>query len=100
MTRVNKNIALATALIALLAATQPATADNHRLRLSQNRTAPAGDQLISEQRAAAAAQAATGGKVLGVKFQKGNRPVYLVKVLLNSKRVKTVRVDARTGAVR
>ena len=100
MTRVNKSIALATILLALLATAQPATADNRRLQLSQNRTTQVENRLISEQQAAAAAKRATGGKVLSVKLQKGNQPVYRVKVLLDSKRVKTVKVDARSGAVR
>lgn len=54
---------------------------------------------ISSDRAAAIAAARTGGRVLDVRLQGGSRPVYRVKVLVSGERVRTVRVDARTGSV-
>lgn len=50
--------------------------------------------------AAAAARAATGGRVLGVTASKaGGRTVYRVKVLLPGGRMRTVTVDGPTGQV-
>lgn len=50
--------------------------------------------------AAAAARAATGGRVLGVIARTaGGRTVYRVKVLLPGGRVRTVTVDGPTGQV-
>lgn len=57
-------------------------------------------RLISADRAAAIARQSTGGRVLSVNLTRGNRPVYRVKVLLNSKRVRTVVIDARSGSIR
>jgi uncharacterized membrane protein YkoI len=54
---------------------------------------------ISRERAAALAASRTGGRVLDVRLQRGARPVYRVKVLVSGERVRTVRVDAATGAV-
>ena len=51
--------------------------------------------IISRKRAATIAKRATGGRVLSVELA-GER-MYRVKVLLNDSRVRTVRVDARTG---
>jgi len=55
--------------------------------------------LISRDRAASIARSATGGRVLNIQLNRGNRPKYSVKMLLDGKRVRTVGVDARTGAV-
>jgi uncharacterized membrane protein YkoI len=68
-------------------------------RVAQN--ALSGEQrLISENEAAAIALRQTGGKVLSVNLKGGKNPFYQVKVLLESKRVKTLRIDARSGKVR
>jgi len=64
---------------------------------TDSRSAPA--VSISADRAAAIARAAAGGRVLGVSLKAGRRPVYRVRLLVAGKRVRTVRVDARTGAV-
>lgn len=55
--------------------------------------------LISPDRAAAAARQATGGRVLRVDLHGGGRPWYRVKVLVDGERVRSVRVDARSGRV-
>jgi uncharacterized membrane protein YkoI len=55
------------------------------------------DAHISRDQAAAIARDATAGRVLKVEL-KGN--TYHVKVLLAGERVRTVRIDARTGQVR
>ena len=50
--------------------------------------------------AAAAARAATGGKVLGVRAARADgRTVYRVKLLLPGGRVRTVTVDGASGQV-
>lgn len=55
---------------------------------------------IGEDGAAEAATAATGGKVLAVRWsESGGRPVYDVTVLLQNGQVRVLRVDAQTGAV-
>ena len=54
---------------------------------------------MSRDRAARIAAAATGGRVLGLGLDRGGRR-YRVKVLLDGGRVRTVVVDARTGAIR
>jgi uncharacterized membrane protein YkoI len=51
---------------------------------------------ISRDQAAAIARSATGGQVLSVDLRGS---AYRVKVLLDGKRVRTVGVDARSGAV-
>jgi uncharacterized membrane protein YkoI len=55
---------------------------------------------ISPREAAAIAASATGGRVLDVRFQGGNRPRYRVRILLRGERVRTVTVDAVTGEFR
>ncbi len=59
----------------------------------------ASDVAVSRDRAAAVARSATGGRVLSVSLKNGSQPWYRVKVLVNG-RVRHVRVDARTGAIR
>ena len=59
----------------------------------------ASDVAVSRDRAAAVARSATGGRVLSVILRNGKRPSYRVKVLVNG-RVRSVIVDARTGAIR
>ena len=63
--------------------------------IAQNQTAQ--QNLISPKQAAAIAQQSTGGRVLSVDLA-GQR-VYRVKVLLDNSRVRTIRVDARSGEV-
>jgi uncharacterized membrane protein YkoI len=55
--------------------------------------------LISQDRAAAVARSATGGRVLNIRLEGGGRPKYRVKMLLDGKRVRTISVDARSGAI-
>lgn len=68
-------------------------------RVAQNNLA-AEQRIISEQEAAAIASRSSGGKVLSVNLKNSKRPYYEVKVILDSKRVKTIRIDARSGQVR
>ena len=70
------------------------------LRLAQNNSGATKAKLIPAQQAAKVARQSTGGRVLSVKLRKGKRPVYRVRVLLNSRRVKTVIVDAINGMIR
>jgi hypothetical protein len=76
------------AALAHTAAAQPRT--HNRLLLAQA-------NQISRDEAASAARRATGGRVVGVKKRGA---VYFVRVLLDGERVRTVKVDARTGQVR
>lgn len=55
--------------------------------------------LISSDRAAAVARSATGGRVLNISLKRKGAPRYRVKVLLDGKRVRTIEVDARSGAL-
>jgi uncharacterized membrane protein YkoI len=55
--------------------------------------------LISRERAASIARSATGGRVLKIRLERGKRPQYRVKVLLGEKRVRSIGVDARSGAI-
>ena len=57
------------------------------------------ESLISRDRAAAVARSATGGRVLKVQLKRGDRPQYVIKMLLDGKRVRQVAVDARTGTL-
>ena len=53
---------------------------------------------VSRDEAAAAAQRATGGRVLAVeRAQAGDRPVWRVKVLTRSGEVRVILVDAASG---
>ncbi|HJP04046.1 MAG: PepSY domain-containing protein [Gammaproteobacteria bacterium] len=54
-------------------------------------------ESISRDEAASIAKEATGGRILSVE-RKGNS--YRVKVLLKRERVRTVRIDARTGKLK
>ena len=54
-------------------------------------------EYISRDKAASIAKDATGGRVLSVE-RKGKN--YRVKVLLKGERVRTVRIDARTGKLK
>lgn len=56
--------------------------------------------LISRDRAAAVARSATGGRVLDVRLERGGKPTYRVKMLLDGNRVRSIGVDARSGAIR
>ena len=51
---------------------------------------------VGPDRAAASAGRVTGGRVLGIG---GEPPEYRVKVLTDGGRVRTIRIDARTGKV-
>jgi uncharacterized membrane protein YkoI len=85
-------------LLCLLAAGIAATADVEADRGGKGKGG-GGGALISQDRAAAAARSATGGRVLNIRLQDGKRPQYRVKVLLDGNRVRNVGVDARSGAV-
>lgn len=61
---------------------------------------PAAEIAISPGQAASIAASRTGGRVLDVQLQDGNRPRYRVRVLLGGERVRTVTVDAVTGEFR
>lgn len=65
--------------------------------VAQDKKAKDGPVQISRDQAAAIARSLTGGRVLSVKL-KGNR--YRIKVLVNGERVRTLSIDARTGAVK
>jgi uncharacterized membrane protein YkoI len=55
---------------------------------------------VSADEAAAAVRAASGGRILDVRLEsRSKRPVYRVKVLLDSGRVRIYRVDASDGRV-
>ncbi|MDP6435951.1 MAG: hypothetical protein QF790_07795 [Gammaproteobacteria bacterium] len=54
-------------------------------------------EYISRDKAASIAKNATGGRVLSVE-RKGRQ--YRVKVLLKGERVRTLRIDARTGKLK
>jgi uncharacterized membrane protein YkoI len=54
---------------------------------------------VSSDQAASTVRSVTGGKVLGVRGGKQEGDNYSVKVLLPDGRVRTLRVDARTGQV-
>jgi uncharacterized membrane protein YkoI len=54
---------------------------------------------ISPDRAAAIARSATGGRVLDIRLQRGKRSRYRVKMLLDGKRVRSMDVDAFSGAI-
>lgn len=58
-----------------------------------------GGGLISRDRAAEIARAQTGGRVLDVDLRRNGNPWYRVKVLVDGKKVRSVRIDARTGRV-
>ncbi len=55
---------------------------------------------VSRDQAAAIAQSASGGRVLSVEFQNGGGGRWRVKVLLPNRRVRTLVIDANSGAVR
>jgi uncharacterized membrane protein YkoI len=85
-------------LIAVLAAPYaPAAgpqAATGRLLLAQSSPAVSADQ------AAELVRARSGGRILGVRLESGERgPVYRVKVLLDGGRVRIYRVDANDGRI-
>jgi len=56
--------------------------------------------VISRDQAAAIARSASGGRVLDIRLQRsGNRSRYRVKMLLNGNRVRSIDVDATSGAI-
>jgi uncharacterized membrane protein YkoI len=55
---------------------------------------------VSADEAAAAVRAVSGGRILDVRLEsRSKRPVYRVKVLLDSGHVRIYRVDASSGRV-
>lgn len=103
MNRTRRSLATALIGISLAASLLPAgaLADAHRLELRRNANGGrdnGGDTArISRDEAASIARRAVGGRVLGVELR-GDR--YHVRLLVDGKRVRTVRVDARTGELR
>jgi uncharacterized membrane protein YkoI len=67
------------------------------IRYAQAKDRDSGTEIISRDRAADIARKATGGRVLSVELKGGT---YRVKMLLGGERVRTVRIDARTGKLR
>lgn len=93
-------IHLALIAAALIASAGPAAAahDSRAPARAQSLLAQARD--IGPAAAAAAAQRATGGTVLGVQGgQSGGRVIYRVRVLLPGGRVRTLSVDGASGQV-
>lgn len=85
-------LAASTALVCDVSAARGKKAD-------QSSAAKTQESLISRDRAAAIASSATGGRVLNIDLKRGKRPKYKVKMLLDGKRVRSVTVDARSGAI-
>ncbi len=83
-------------LVVSLASTA-AHAQSGLIHINKPRFFIAQSVLISREKAASIAKQTTGGRVLEVKL-KGNK--YHVKVLLNGERIRTVRIDARTGQLK
>lgn len=90
--------ALFAAAFAVTVAANPAMAGSTGAR--QLAESANGAELISRDRAAAAARSATGGRVLRVELRNNGRPCYRVRVLVDGERVRSVAVDARSGRVR
>lgn len=89
---------LAAALLASPGLTGAAAIPDASPRTDALMLAQAGD--VGAGAAAAAAQRATGGTVLGVQASRsGGRVIYRVKVLLPGGRVRTVTVDGASGQV-
>ena len=86
--------------VALCVAAITADARPARLFVAQASVNQSQARLISADQAAAIARRSTGGRVLSVNLRGGKRPVYKVKILLNSERVRTVTIDARNGNIR
>lgn len=73
------------------AAATPGTADTSSARLAQANG-------VSLDRAVAQVQRRTGGRVLSAETRTENGvPVHYIRVLTGNQRVRTIRVDARTG---
>lgn len=84
--------------LALAGAALPAPADARSPYLEVARQG-GGNVAVSRDQAAAIARSRTGGRVLSVDLRNGGRPYYRVKVLVSGDRVRSVGVDATTGAV-
>jgi uncharacterized membrane protein YkoI len=101
MTKERLGVAALIALIlAASLASAPLPADPRQprpdgIRYAQGKDRDSGVEIISRDRAAEIARNANGGRVLSVEL-KGGR-TYRVKILLDGERVRTVRIDARTG---
>jgi hypothetical protein len=93
-----KPLALQGALLALALFAAVADAQGRRPQPRWFGQAPPHEQRddIGPGRAASLASRATGSRVMGVT---GGTPEYRVKVLEDGRRVRTVRIDARTGKV-
>ena len=70
------------------------------LRLVQKTDAEAPGVSLSRKEAADIARSHTGGRVLSVELRGDGQPWYRVKVLVSDERVRTLRIDARTGSIR
>lgn len=81
-------------LLVVLAIPGPGFAAGWQLLLS------AQGAVISESAAAASAQRAVKGRVLSVQLaDAGGQPIYRVKILTDEGRVRTVVINAQSGAV-
>ena len=96
---INERRGVAAFIAIILAMSLVSAPVNAGPRYAQAQTEQAADVRISRDQAAAAARKATGGLVLKVKLEGKNKAIYRVRVLLEGERVRTVRVDARTGRV-
>ena len=99
----NRRTAIHASLLALAVALGAPSADaarGDRARSDRAQTRQSQDVAVSRDRAAKIARSATGGRVLSVKLTGNGRPWYRVKVLTKGGRVRTVAVDAGSGAVR
>jgi uncharacterized membrane protein YkoI len=85
-------LAMVVAAVCLGGNAWAAPRQTERLQVAQLQAAS-----ISSDQAAAIARSATGGRVLDVALANG---LYMVRVLLSDGRVRTVRIDALTGAIR
>jgi len=91
------SLAMTMLVVTLCAAApqQPAAARGETVRLVQRDEG----RLISRDRAAEIARAQTGGRVLDVDLRRNGSPWYRVKVLIDGRKVRSIRIDARTGRV-
>ncbi|MEO1020659.1 MAG: PepSY domain-containing protein [Pseudomonadota bacterium] len=71
-----------------------------RMAVAMDRIELAQNAAISRDQAARIAQSSTGGRVLSVDYQGRGGGSWRVKVLLPDRRVRTIVVDAQSGAVR
>jgi uncharacterized membrane protein YkoI len=92
----------AAVLVGLLAGTGGAPAEDAERAWAAPLRADSGEQLpdIGADEAATIARGASGGRVLGVRrVELSGRPIYEVRVLLTGGVVRTMQIDAPSGAI-